>query len=125
MNNLTLDEAIEIVEKFNQENRYRDGGKVNNAIDEILTAAKELKKRNEISSMSINEYTTADKLFEFIRTQMKYDEVMKLYKLFKKDIEGPSTKQYFKPGEDFETSVKIFDPKEYRKAAETWAKESK
>ena len=41
MNDLTLDEAIEIVEKFNILNRFRDGGKINHAIDLVIAAAKQ------------------------------------------------------------------------------------
>ena len=32
--------SIKIVEKFNQENRYRDCGKINNAIDDVIQKAK-------------------------------------------------------------------------------------
>lgn len=35
---MELEEAIKNVRKFNQENRYRDCGKINNSIDMVLQA---------------------------------------------------------------------------------------
>lgn len=36
---MTEKEAIEIVKKFNEENRFRDCGKTNNAIDIVIELA--------------------------------------------------------------------------------------
>lgn len=36
---MTEKEAIEIVKKFNEENRFRDCGKINNAIDIVIELA--------------------------------------------------------------------------------------
>lgn len=44
MEKMNKDEAIEIVKKFNKENRYRDGGKINNAIDIVVEMAEETNK---------------------------------------------------------------------------------
>ena len=41
-------EAIEIVKKFNLENRFRDCGKLNNAIDTVLNLITKLQKENDI-----------------------------------------------------------------------------
>lgn len=64
---------------------------------------------DEISSMQITEYTTGQALFEFVKSQMKYDEVMNLYRLLKEDLGDTSIK--FKVGADLETAVKVFEPK--------------
>lgn len=37
--NVAIKESIEIVKKFNKENRYRDCGRINNAIDTLIYAA--------------------------------------------------------------------------------------
>ena len=37
--NVAIKESIEIVKKFNKENRYRDCGRVNNAIDTLIYVA--------------------------------------------------------------------------------------
>lgn len=37
--NVAIKESIEIVKKFNKENRYRDCGRVNNAIDALIFVA--------------------------------------------------------------------------------------
>lgn len=37
-------EAIEIVKEFNRENRYRDGGRINNAIDTVIRMAERTNK---------------------------------------------------------------------------------
>lgn len=66
---------------------------------------------DEISSMQITEYTTGEALFEFVKSQMKYDEVMNLYRLLKNDLEGSPIIQNFTLGADFETAVKIYEPK--------------
>lgn len=106
MKKLTLDEAIGIVENFNIQNRFRDGAQVNNAIDEIIKAAKTKKITDEISSMSINEYTTGKDLFQFVKSQMKYDEVIQLYKLLKSDLDG--TTQFNSSDNELETAVKYY-----------------
>ena len=36
---MTEKEAVEIVRKFNEENRFRDMGKLNNAIDIVIELA--------------------------------------------------------------------------------------
>ena len=36
---MTEKEAVEIVRKFNEENRFRDCGKLNNAIDIVIELA--------------------------------------------------------------------------------------
>lgn len=41
-----MEEKIRIVRKFNQENRYRDGGVLNNAIDDTLNELERLQKEN-------------------------------------------------------------------------------
>lgn len=66
---------------------------------------------DEISSMLITEYTTGEALFEFVKSQMKYDEVMNLYKLLKNDLGDLPVKQNLKLGADLETAVKIYEPK--------------
>lgn len=43
----SIEEDIKIVEKFNKENRFRDCGKINNAIDHILSDYKRVSKENE------------------------------------------------------------------------------
>lgn len=64
---------------------------------------------DEISSMQITEYTTGEALFEFVKSQMKYDEVMKLYRLLKGEIEHSTAIVYAE--KDLETAVKVFEPK--------------
>ena len=43
-----IEEAIKAVEKFNQENKYRDGGYINSSINMVLKENEELKEKNEI-----------------------------------------------------------------------------
>ena len=39
--------AIEIVKQFNNENRYRDCGRINNAIDTVIRLAEKLEQEKE------------------------------------------------------------------------------
>lgn len=39
--------AIEIVKQFNKENRYRDCGRINNAIDTVIRLAEKLEQEKE------------------------------------------------------------------------------
>ena len=42
-----IEDDIKIVAKFNKENRFRDCGKLNNAIDNLINSYEEHKKENE------------------------------------------------------------------------------
>lgn len=58
-------EAIEIVEQFNKENRYRDGGKLNNAIDKVI----EMAEKSILVEMT---ETSSGKLMQ-LECKLKYD----------------------------------------------------
>ena len=74
-------ESIEIVKKFNQENRYRDCGKINNAIDKVIELAE---KYLEIQS-NVNEYEIINYLKNKIdKTMPQYTETLvdgKVYRI--------------------------------------------
>ena len=69
--NVAIKESIEIVKKFNKENRYRDCGRINNAIDTLIYAAEN----------SIPKQKVKDKLEE-------------LKKEYTKELEKNSTKAF-------------------------------
>ena len=69
-------ESIEIVKKFNQENRYRDCGKINNAIDEAIELAeKYLKMEQNEKDRNIELATTIDALMTDLKEQKQLNEV--------------------------------------------------
>lgn len=70
---MELKEAIEIVKKFNENNRFRDGGKVNNSIDVVLQALEELQKESGEYKEAYSDYQELGK--EYAKLQ---DEIEKL-----------------------------------------------
>lgn len=52
--NKELEEAIKTVRKFNQENRYRDCGKINNSIDMVLQKLDYYKREYEVSQLQLH-----------------------------------------------------------------------
>lgn len=74
-------ESIEIVKKFNQENRYRDCGKINNAIDEVI----ELAEKYLETQSNVNEYEIINYLKNKIdKTMPQYTETLvdgKVYRI--------------------------------------------
>ena len=75
-------ESIEIVKKFNQENRYRDCGKINNAIDEVIELAE---KYLEIQS-NVNEYEIINYLKNKIdKTMPQYTETLVDGKVYRRE----------------------------------------
>lgn len=69
---MELEEAIKNVRKFNQENRYRDCGKINNSIDMVLQALdnsipkEKVKKKIEELSKQIIAYRKKCNGIEYI-----------------------------------------------------------
>lgn len=61
------EKAIEIVKKFNKENRYRDCGRINNAIDMLIYVAEN----------SMPKEVIIDKIEE-IEEKMKYEDNEKM-----------------------------------------------
>lgn len=67
---MELEEAIKNVRKFNQENRYRDCGKINNSIDMVLQALEnsipkekvleQMQKLNDLANDPKKEYYYAN-----------------------------------------------------------------
>lgn len=49
-----LKQAVEIVKEFNKNNRYRDGGKINNAIDTVLQAVDNSISKNKVRNLIEN-----------------------------------------------------------------------
>ena len=49
-----LEEAIKTVRKFNQENRYRDCGKINNSIDMVLQSLEYYKREYEVKELQLH-----------------------------------------------------------------------
>ncbi len=60
--NVAIKESIEIVKKFNKENRYRDCGRVNNAIDALIFVAE-----NSIPVQKVKE--TVKEVIELIESE--------------------------------------------------------
>ena len=53
---MELEEAIKTVRKFNQENRYRDCGKINNSIDMVLVALEKYQRLAEANLRDSEEF---------------------------------------------------------------------
>lgn len=51
---MELEEAIRTVRKFNQENRYRDCGKINNSIDMVLRNLEYYKREYEVLQLQMH-----------------------------------------------------------------------
>lgn len=72
-----MNESIEIVDKFNKENRYKDGGKINNAIGEVLNMAKwyhsKIDECNCLNALNENLAREIDRLNQNIKDK---DEVI-------------------------------------------------
>ena len=66
-------EAIEIVKKFNLENRFRDCGKLNNAIDIVLNLITKLQKENEEKDKQI------DLMAEYMEENMDEYQLDEIY----------------------------------------------
>lgn len=47
--------AIEVVKKFNKENRFRDTGIINNSIDLLLTLVNKQEKENEVLRLKLKQ----------------------------------------------------------------------
>lgn len=85
----SIEEDIKIVEKFNKENRFRDCGKINNAIEHILSDYKRVLKENEIlkeekeqaweewNNLERGSYETKQKLKQQIKELQKENEKLK------------------------------------------------
>lgn len=103
LNNFSTKEALEIVEKFNKENRYRDGGAINNAIDKLIEIAKTYLSVEGDLYVNINRITGED-LYRAIKENMLFGETMELYRKLKDVIEDRvtiETTEFFANGETF------------------------
>ena len=79
--NVAIKESIEIVKKFNKENRYRDCGRVNNAIDTLIFVAE-----NSIPVQKIEDKIDENKEYrKYANTAFEYtqqevhDEIVKAF----------------------------------------------
>ena len=66
-------EAKEIIKKFNLENRFRDCGKLNNAIDIVLNLITKLQKENEEKDKQI------DLMAEYMEENMDEYQLDEIY----------------------------------------------
>lgn len=74
--NVAIKESIEIVKKFNKENRYRDCGRINNAIDTLIYIAE-----NSIPVQKVKD------LMEKLNKEIKnYDEIEAIFKIKQQQI---------------------------------------
>lgn len=51
--------AIEVVKKFNKENRFRDTGKINNSIDLLLALVNKQEKENKVLKLKLKKLRQA------------------------------------------------------------------
>lgn len=99
---MDIEEDINIVKEFNEKNRFRDCGRLNNAIDHILEEREEDKKK--IDKLQVLEDDLKDKRIvyvdtpefeeKFIAKQKVKDEFNKLNTRIK-DFKNPEIKKYF------------------------------
>lgn len=78
---MNVDEAIEIVREFNKENRYRDCGKLNNAIDIVCEVAE--RHKDEKILLTVEEKTYLESILNFMygsaKSSIKNILVNKIY----------------------------------------------
>lgn len=82
---MELEEAIKNVRKFNQENRYRDCGKINNSIDMVLQALE-----NSIPKEKVEDKIEIYKRLEmesFDRDSIQADEYRAIIKVLQELLE--------------------------------------
>lgn len=84
--------AIEIVKKFNMQNRYRDGGKINNAIDTVIEMAESV-KGIKMKKIKVGDYVRTD-----------YGEIHRVVEIVE-DAQDVNYLKYENKMGDFEISI--------------------
>ena len=65
---MDIEESVKIVKEFNEKNRFRDCGRLNNAIDNILAERKKYKKKIEEWQQAYQE--EKDKQFDILQNSI-------------------------------------------------------
>lgn len=99
---MDIEEDIKIVKEFNEKNRFRDCGRLNNAINHVLAEREEDKKK--IAELEVLEDDLKDKRIVYVDTpefaenyipkQKVKDNFNKLNTRIK-DFKNPEIKKYF------------------------------